>query len=197
MFFTNIIQGRAQNNSSLLIEGNSTKTNATHFNSAPEKQITHHPRENIPIDSTVESPSSTPNSIIEIGTNNTHYVLPKKNDGTSSVAKKGVNLPTTVTNISTIITTPSSQDINSSVSSVDNSTKQNNESMISTVPINPKIINGYGERSRKYIVPVVAIVFSLPIVSLIFWGTYKLGSEWWQHRHYRRMDFLIEGMYNN
>lgn len=52
-------------------------------------------------------------------------------------------------------------------------------------------------RSADYVVPIVAIIFSVPLVAFIISVVYKRGTDWWQHRNYRRMDFLIDGMYNS
>lgn len=52
-------------------------------------------------------------------------------------------------------------------------------------------------KRAAYLIPIIAVIFSVPLVAAIISVLYKRGSEWWQHRHYRRMDFLIEGMYNN
>lgn len=52
-------------------------------------------------------------------------------------------------------------------------------------------------KKADYVVPIVAVILSVPLVAIIISVLYKRSSEWWQHRHYRRMDFLIDGMYNN
>ncbi|CAH1106380.1 unnamed protein product [Psylliodes chrysocephalus] len=52
-------------------------------------------------------------------------------------------------------------------------------------------------RRADYIVPIVAVILSVPLVAIIISVLYKRGKDWWQHRNYRRMDFLIEGMYNS
>lgn len=52
-------------------------------------------------------------------------------------------------------------------------------------------------RTAKYVIPIVGVILSVPLMTVLISVLYKRGSEWWQHRHYRRMDFLIEGMYNN
>uniref|UniRef100_V5H2T8 Uncharacterized protein n=1 Tax=Anoplophora glabripennis TaxID=217634 RepID=V5H2T8_ANOGL len=49
----------------------------------------------------------------------------------------------------------------------------------------------------NYVIPIVAVILSVPLVAIIMSVLYKRGQDWWQHRNYRRMDFLIEGMYNN
>ncbi|CAH1161341.1 unnamed protein product [Phyllotreta striolata] len=49
-------------------------------------------------------------------------------------------------------------------------------------------------RRADYIVPIVAVILSVPLVAIILSVLYKRGKDWWQHRNYRRMDFLIEAM---
>jgi len=53
--------------------------------------------------------------------------------------------------------------------------------------------------SRKvdYIVPVVTTIFALPLFAAIIFVLYRRGRDCWDKRHYRRMDFLIDGMYND
>lgn len=52
-------------------------------------------------------------------------------------------------------------------------------------------------RRADYVVPIVAVILSVPLVAVILSVFYKKGKDWWQHRNYRRMDYLIEGMYNS
>lgn len=52
-------------------------------------------------------------------------------------------------------------------------------------------------KRANYVIPIVAVILSVPLVAIIISFLYKRGTDWWQHRNYRRMDFLIEGMYNN
>lgn len=52
-------------------------------------------------------------------------------------------------------------------------------------------------RRAAYIVPIVAVILSVPLVAVLISLLYKKGKDWWQHRNYRRMDYLIEGMYNS
>jgi len=51
--------------------------------------------------------------------------------------------------------------------------------------------------TQKYVVPIVIVILSVPFVAILISILYKRGSEWWKYRHYRRMDFLINGMYDN
>jgi hypothetical protein len=53
--------------------------------------------------------------------------------------------------------------------------------------------------SRKvdYIVPVVTTIFALPLFAAVIFVLYRRGRDCWDKRHYRRMDFLIDGMYND
>lgn len=57
------------------------------------------------------------------------------------------------------------------------------------------IVNSH-KSSSNFVVPIVAVILSVPFVAIIISILYKKGTEWWQHRHYSRMDFLIDGMYN-
>jgi len=52
-------------------------------------------------------------------------------------------------------------------------------------------------RSTDYVIPIVIVILSIPLVAILLNLIYKRTKEWWHHRHYRRMDFLIDGMYNN
>ncbi|PSN48888.1 hypothetical protein C0J52_09657 [Blattella germanica] len=47
-----------------------------------------------------------------------------------------------------------------------------------------------------YVVPVVGIILALPLIIILVIVLYKKGSEFWERRHYRRMDYLIDEMYN-
>lgn len=51
-------------------------------------------------------------------------------------------------------------------------------------------------RKIDYIVPVVITITALPLLGVAFYVLYKRGRDYWDKRHYRRMDFLIDGMYN-
>lgn len=55
----------------------------------------------------------------------------------------------------------------------------------------------YFKKGPDYVLPIVLTILAVPLVAILFTVLYKRGAEWWQHRHYRRMDFLIDGMYNN
>ena len=48
----------------------------------------------------------------------------------------------------------------------------------------------------NYVIPIVLVIMTIPLVIVLALFLYKKGSEFWERRHYRRMDFLIDGMYN-
>lgn len=52
-------------------------------------------------------------------------------------------------------------------------------------------------RKMDYIVPVVITVVALPLLGAAIFVLYRRGRDCWDKRHYRRMDFLIDGMYND
>lgn len=59
------------------------------------------------------------------------------------------------------------------------------------------ITNRRVDKGSYYVLPIVLTILAVPLLAIILTVGYKRGAEWWQHRHYRRMDFLIDGMYNN
>ncbi|XP_076632830.1 uncharacterized protein LOC143347514 [Colletes latitarsis] len=48
-----------------------------------------------------------------------------------------------------------------------------------------------------YLLPVIITLLALPILGAVMFMVYKQGRDCWDKRHYRRMDFLIDGMYND
>lgn len=64
------------------------------------------------------------------------------------------------------------------------------------IDIDPVLSEKKHNRSN-YVVPIVAIILSVPLVAAVISVLYKKGKDWWSHRDYRRMDYLIEGMYNS
>ncbi|XP_011157498.1 uncharacterized protein LOC105194329 isoform X1 [Solenopsis invicta] len=52
-------------------------------------------------------------------------------------------------------------------------------------------------RKIDYIVPVIITIVALPILGAAVFVLYRRGRDCWDKRHYRRMDFLIDGMYND
>lgn len=52
-------------------------------------------------------------------------------------------------------------------------------------------------RKIDYIVPIVITVMAVPLLAIGAFVLYKRSRDCWDRRHYRRMDFLIDGMYND
>lgn len=50
---------------------------------------------------------------------------------------------------------------------------------------------------RDFVVPLVTFIFALPIFLGIAVIGYRKVRDYWSTRHYRRMDFLVDGMYND
>lgn len=48
-----------------------------------------------------------------------------------------------------------------------------------------------------YVVPIVIAMLAVPLLAVIGTFLYKKSRDFWDRRHYRRMDFLIDGMYND
>lgn len=137
---------------------------------------------------------------VQISSNNEQ----KKN--THSVPRKGVNyteatlLPNNNQSILEVITTTTQKPIVKKPTVTENS----DGNFIPSTDIKTNLqlqssllIENKERKSAAYVIPIVGVILSVPLVAIIMSILYKRGSEWWQHRHYRRMDFLIEGMYNN
>jgi hypothetical protein len=54
-----------------------------------------------------------------------------------------------------------------------------------------------GAGHREYIVPFILMIFAIPMILGAFVVSYRKFKDWWLTRHYRRMDFLVDGMYND
>lgn len=70
------------------------------------------------------------------------------------------------------------------------------ENVLTPEQIDPLISKTKTKRS-DYVVPIVVVILSVPLVAIAISFVYKRCADWWQHRNYKRMDFLIEGMYHN
>ncbi|XP_063530301.1 uncharacterized protein LOC134741451 [Cydia strobilella] len=47
------------------------------------------------------------------------------------------------------------------------------------------------------IMPIVIAILVVPLLAVLGYMTIKRGQEAWKNRHYKRMDFLLDGMYND
>lgn len=52
-------------------------------------------------------------------------------------------------------------------------------------------------KKRDYIVPIVVILFTIFIIFGITTVVFRRIKDYWMTRHYRRMDFLVDEMYND
>ncbi|TDG43288.1 hypothetical protein AWZ03_010293 [Drosophila navojoa] len=50
---------------------------------------------------------------------------------------------------------------------------------------------------NEYIVPIVTVMLAVPLAIAVFIMGYRRFRDLWTTRHYRRMDFLVDGMYND
>ncbi|XP_050464819.1 uncharacterized protein LOC126858486 isoform X2 [Cataglyphis hispanica] len=71
------------------------------------------------------------------------------------------------------------------------------ESNESRLPLRTKNPSLGMPRKIDYIVPVIITIVALPILGAAIFVLYRRGRDCWDKRHYRRMDFLIDGMYND
>lgn len=52
-------------------------------------------------------------------------------------------------------------------------------------------------KEPRFILPIVITIFAVPLIALVGYQAVRRGKEAWRNRHYRRMDYLIDGMYND
>lgn len=142
--------------------------------------------------------------------NKNHTVSPRKGvtfdppERVSSTVSSSVNVTTPSTTTTTTTTTepPVKKPLiteNTDDDIVESSSKNNDSSSSNLHSANNlELLQEQKERqTAKYVIPIIGVILSVPLVAIVISILYKRGSEWWQHRHYRRMDFLIEGMYNS
>ena len=133
------------------------------------------------------------------------YEVGQKNDNKTSVPKKDAILTTShvnnvTTNTSSVTTTtPVPHKPSITIGEDEEPPNSNAKPQSNDTQKHGISIESVTQKSKKtdYVVPIVAVIMSVPLVAIVFSVLYKRGADWWQHRHYRRMDFLIEGMYNN
>lgn len=51
--------------------------------------------------------------------------------------------------------------------------------------------------SRDLVIPVVSLIFAVPMILGLLTVVMRRFRDYWQTRHYRRMDFLVDGIYND
>lgn len=108
--------------------------------------------------------------------------------------RKGVTLPETLKEQAPVVVKKPTITENSDDDFVQSDAKTSKNK----TSVDQLVLDTNKEHKRAaYLIPIIAVIFSVPLVAVIMSVLYRRGSEWWQHRHYRRMDFLIEGMYNN
>lgn len=120
----------------------------------------------------------------------------KTSDHKKISARKGVNFTDVELKKPTITT--ASEDEPYAPSHFQSSPKINS-SAVQSIPKVPNLemLSGSSQNTQKYVVPIVIVILSVPFVAILISILYKRGAEWWKYRHYRRMDFLINGMYDN
>ncbi|GLH14034.1 Uncharacterized protein GBIM_18474 [Gryllus bimaculatus] len=172
----------------------------------------------------VEQNSNEPTKTIELGqksvATNVSNMTPstiRPNNLTSNFTINSTNA-----NGTTRVSTSSQGNLNQSTSSstmltnfpvsrngIQNSSSENTLNVSELTPPKPKPEftrddsdvdnNSYSltNPENDYVIPVVATIFAAPLLIVLAMFLYKRSKEFWERRHYRRMDFLIDGMYND
>lgn len=65
---------------------------------------------------------------------------------------------------------------------------------------NEEIVKVYPSKANSHpgmIMPIVITILVVPMFAIVGYMALKRGKEAWKNRHYKRMDFLLDGMYND
>lgn len=178
----------------VLVNATDSKANKTTKLSLVGKNVT-----TIVANSTLKSSSSTSTSTTTSTTTTTTTTTtpkPKKPKITYSVE----DMP----NIANVMPdTDSSSSSNNKFPSAEETNKQSvpkfsvDEPEIPHVQPSQEFDDGMYRNHRDYIIPIFSIIFAVPIVMALMIVAYRRFRDFWSTRHYRRMDFLVDGMYND
>lgn len=67
-------------------------------------------------------------------------------------------------------------------------------------PNDDNVVKVYPSKANSHpgmIMPIVITILVVPMFALVGYMALKRGKEAWKNRHYKRMDFLLDGMYND
>jgi len=64
------------------------------------------------------------------------------------------------------------------------------------LPSNDYVLDRMQSKREMYIFPLVVLIFLVPMVLGVGIIILRRVRDYWSTRHYRRMDFLVDGMYN-
>lgn len=62
---------------------------------------------------------------------------------------------------------------------------------------NIKVHSAKASGHPEMIMPIVITILVVPMFAVLGYMAVKRGQEAWKNRHYKRMDFLLDGMYND
>lgn len=67
-------------------------------------------------------------------------------------------------------------------------------------PNENSIIHKYATKVNSHpgmVMPIVITILVVPMFAIVGYMALRRGQEAWKNRHYKRMDFLLDGMYND
>lgn len=74
-------------------------------------------------------------------------------------------------------------------------TKSSAQTILDQIP-SPKR-ESVASKNPGLITPIVITILVVPMFAVLGYMALKRGQEAWKNRHYKRMDFLLDGMYND
>lgn len=156
-----------------VINGTATNSNSNNSSIAATPTSTTSTSSTITTTTTTTTTTSTTTTTTTPSTTTTTTARPKKPTVTSSMAKQieGEKLDMSALNSGSVA-----------------------PHMLPVQQMSSSLVNR-GE--NEYIVPIVTIMLAVPLAIAVFIVGYRRFRDLWTTRHYRRMDFLVDGMYND
>ncbi|EDW07429.2 uncharacterized protein Dmoj_GI14869 [Drosophila mojavensis] len=172
----------------------------------------------------VKLPASTPEPQLPKASNTTTTTITPITQQTKSTVKTdkivadGVSLTTTTTTTTTTSTTtttttpsttttttarPKKPTVTSSMAKqiegekLDMSALNGGSVAPHVLPVQQMSSSLVNRGENEYIVPIVTVMLAVPLAIAVFIVGYRRFRDLWTTRHYRRMDFLVDGMYND
>ncbi|XP_026748183.2 uncharacterized protein LOC113509100 [Galleria mellonella] len=100
----------------------------------------------------------------------------------------------------TVLSYEALEEIEQHTNSESVSIKSSSESVIIDQIPNPNINKKFQSMNASrpdLIMPIVITVLTVPLFVVLGYMALRRGHEAWKNRHYKRMDFLLDGMYND
>ncbi|CAH2091831.1 unnamed protein product [Euphydryas editha] len=151
----------------------------------PRKGVVYNPVENVNAHDKIDQSSA-----ITISNNTTNTTVEL------STSIKGLNESNTLNSTQKLNITQNHKPLSLSYEALAKIDEVNHLKLDENGP-NIKIHSGKAGGHPEIIMPIVITILVVPMFAVLSYMAIKRGQEAWKNRHYKRMDFLLDGMYND